>query len=220
MNPNSDEPIYRIPIVDGINNFVRFVGHIAAWANVLLIGVILLQVTLRYGFNKGMVPLEELIWHLYAVGIMFGLSYAMTTDSHIRVDLIHMYLSPKKRYIIEILGLTILLMPFLWTILDHSIGWVYQSYEMKEASANPTGLPNRWIIKSVLPISFALMFLAAIARLIQSVMLLLHKGEDNGPAISGRVSMMTHLFSVTEHSSSEKPATEISATKQHADKGK
>ena len=44
------------------------------------------------------------------------------------------------------------------------------------------------------------MFLAAIARLIQSVMLLLHKGEDNDPVISGRVSMMSHLFSVTEKS--------------------
>ena len=203
MNSDVNEPLYKIPIVDGINNFVRRVGHIAAWANVVLIGIILLQVILRYGFNNGMVELEELIWHLYAVGIMFGLSYAMTTDSHIRVDLIHMHLSPKKRYIIEILGLTILLMPFLWTIIHHSIGWVYQSFEMQEASSNPTGLPYRWIIKSVLPISFSLMFLAATARLIQSVMLLLHKGEDNDPDISGRVSMMSHLFTVTKHSTDE-----------------
>jgi len=203
MNPDVNEPLYRIPIVDGINSFVRRVGHIAAWSNVLLIGIILLQVTLRYGFNNGMVPLEELIWHLYAVGIMFGLSYAMTTDSHIRVDLIHMYLSPKKRYIIEVLGITILLMPFLWTIIHHSIGWVYQSFEMKESSSSPTGLPYRWIIKSVLPISFVLMFLAATARLIQSVMLLFHKGEDNDPVISGRVSMMSHLFSVTKDSTGE-----------------
>lgn len=208
MNPNNNEPIYHIPIVDGINNFIRLIGHTAAWANVILIGVILVQVTLRYGFNNGMVQLEELIWHFYAVGIMFGLSYAMTTDSHIRVDLIHMILSPKKRYIIEILGITILLMPFLWTIIDHSISWVYQSYEMNEASANPTGLSNRWIIKAVLPLSFILLFLAAIARLIQSVMLLLHKGEDNDPAISGRVSMMSHLFSVTEKPNTDQPASE------------
>lgn len=203
MNLGVDQPIYRIPIVDGINNFIRFVGHIAAWVNILLIAVILLQVTLRYGFNNGMVLLEELIWHFYAVGIMFGLSYAMTTDSHIRVDLIHNRLSPRKRYIIEILGITILLMPFLWVILHHSIAWVYQSFEMQESSSNPTGLSHRWIIKSVLPISFGLMFLAATARLIQSVMLLFYKGVDKDPKDSEKNSMMSHLFTVTKASAGE-----------------
>ncbi len=199
MNAEANEPLYKIPIVDSLNGFVRKVSHVVAWANVVLIGIILLQVTLRYGFNHGLVTLEELIWHLYAVAMMFGLSYAMTTDSHIRVDLIHMMLSPNKRYIIEILGITLLLMPFLWTIFYHSIGWVFQSYTMQEASANPTGLPYRWIIKSVIPLSFFMLFVATIARLIQSIMLLRHKGEDNDPVISGRVSSLNHLFSVTQH---------------------
>lgn len=41
---------------------------------------------LRYGFGHGLVILEELQWHYYALGIMFGASYAMMIDSHIRVD--------------------------------------------------------------------------------------------------------------------------------------
>ena len=80
-------------IVDKLNGFVQSIGRVMAWANVILIGIIVTQVVMRYGFNKGMVPLEELMWHFYAVAMMFGLSYAYTTNSHIRVDLLHMRLS-------------------------------------------------------------------------------------------------------------------------------
>lgn len=197
------EPVYRIPIVDALNGFVRSIGHVMAWANVILIGIIMAQVIMRYGFNQGMVALEELTWHFYAVAMMFGLSYAVTNDTHIRVDLIHMRLAPNTRYIIEIFGILFLLLPFLYVILDHSISWVWQSYDIGESSQNPTGLSNRWIIKSVLPLSFLLLMIAAIARLIQSVLLLLHKGEDQEPEISGRVSLAKHLFSVQVHQRDE-----------------
>lgn len=193
------EPVYRIPIVDALNRFVRSIGHVMAWANVVLIGVIMAQVIMRYGFNHGMVALEELTWHFYAIAMMFGLSYAVTNDTHIRVDLIHMRLSPNTRHVIEILGIVFLLIPFIVIILDHSIGWVWQAYEIGESSQNPTGLSHRWIIKSVLPISFLLLLIAALARLIQSVLLLLHKADEQEPEISGRVSLTKHLFSVQVH---------------------
>lgn len=86
----------RIPIVSFLNKIVTKVAETTAWLNVALILIILTQVTLRYGFHNGLVALEELIWHLYAVAFMFGISYAITTDSHIRVDIIHANMSIKK----------------------------------------------------------------------------------------------------------------------------
>lgn len=193
------EPLYRIPVVDRLNGLVRAIGHVAAWINVVVIAVILAQVVLRYGFNHGLVALEELIWQFYAVGIMFGLSYAMTNDTHIRVDLVHMHLSANTRHVIEILGILFLLLPFIIVIFHHSLAWVWQAYEIGESSSSPTGLGNRWIVKSVVPLSFFLLFVAALARLLQSILLLLHKGEEQEPEISGRVSLLRHLFSVQAH---------------------
>lgn len=193
------EQDYHIPIVHALNQFVRHIGHIVAWVNVLLIGVILVQVILRYGFNKAMVPLEELMWHLYAVGFMFGLSYAMTTDSHIRVDIVHMKLPKRLQHLFEIIGILIFLLPFLVIIFHHSLEWVIESYRIGESSSSATGLSHRWIIKSVIPISFFLMFVATIARLVQEVMLFIHLAKDEDAPdidISGRVSMMRHLFTV------------------------
>ncbi len=183
-----------IPIVNFLNGIVRRIAETTAWLNFVLILVILLQVVLRYGFNNGLVPLEELMWHLYAVTFMFGMAYAITNDSHIRVDLVHMSLSRRKQHVIEILGILFLLMPFLWIIFDHSLSWAWDAFKNNETSQNPTGLPYRWIIKSVVPMTTVLMFIAALARLIQEVLLLLHYGKEPVELVSGRVSMMQRFF--------------------------
>ena len=185
---------YHIPIVAFLNSIVRHIAETTAWLNVVLIGVIILQVVMRYGFNKGLVPLEELMWHLYAVAFMFGMAYAVTNDSHIRVDVVHMALPKRLQHVFEILGILLLLMPFLWIVFDHSLDWTLEAYRVNESSANPTGLPYRWIIKSVVPITMFLIFLAAVARLIQEVSLLIHHGKEPADDIPGRVSMMRHLF--------------------------
>ncbi|MDJ0739551.1 MAG: TRAP transporter small permease subunit [Gammaproteobacteria bacterium] len=185
---------YHIPVVAFLNAIVRRIAETTAWFNVILIGVIVAQVVMRYGFNKGLVPLEELMWHLYAVAFMFGMAYAVTNDSHIRVDLVHMALPKRTQHVFEILGILLLLMPFLWIVFDHSLGWTLEAYRVNESSANPTGLPYRWLIKAVVPITMVLIFIAALARLIQEVSLLLHHGKEPDDDVPGRVSMMRHLF--------------------------
>lgn len=197
---------YRIPVVDFLNGIVKRVAEVAAWFNVVLVGVILIQVVLRYGFNRGMVPLEELMWHLFAVAFMLGMPYAIVNDSHIRVDIVHMNLPRKTQHILEILGILLLLMPFLVIIFDHSLSWTLESLRVNEASQNPTGLPYRWVIKSVVPITMLLMFIAALARLIQEVLLLMHIGKEPEELHSGRVTAMRqffHLNSVDSDQSSQ-----------------
>jgi TRAP-type mannitol/chloroaromatic compound transport system permease small subunit len=194
MSVNTASDDVHIPVVAFLNAIVRRIAETTAWLNVALIVVIVVQVVMRYGFNKGLVPLEELMWHLYAIAFMFGMAYAVTNDSHIRVDVVHMALPRRAQHVFEILGILLLLMPFLWIVFDHSLGWAMEAYRVNETSANPTGLPYRWIIKSVVPITMVLIFIAALARLIQEVNLLLHHGREPDDSVPGRVSMMRHLF--------------------------
>jgi len=201
--PSLAQSDYRIPVVDFLNTLVSRIAGTTAWLNVALIGIIVAQVVLRYGFNHGLVPLEELMWHFYAIAFMFGMSYAITKDSHIRVDLVHMNLPRPAQHIIEILGILLLLMPFLWIIFHHSLEWVAESYRLGESSTSPQGLPHRWIIKSVIPLSFFLMFLAALARLIQETLLLLHHGREPESTLPGQITMLRRLFRVETRSDGE-----------------
>jgi TRAP-type C4-dicarboxylate transport system permease small subunit len=45
------------PLADALDGLVRWIGRLVSWANAALIGVIMLQVVLRYGFGRGLVLL-------------------------------------------------------------------------------------------------------------------------------------------------------------------
>jgi TRAP-type mannitol/chloroaromatic compound transport system permease small subunit len=151
------------------DRFVLALGKILGWANGLLVLVIVAQVTLRYGFGRGFVALEELEWHLYSVAFMFGLSYAVVTDAHVRVDLVSGRLSEKARHWIEALGIVFLLLPFIAVVVVYGGEFFWASWVHNERSTAPLGLPWRWAIKAVIPISFVVLALAAIARLLRTL---------------------------------------------------
>jgi len=187
--PDQKKDNVHIPIVSFLTSIVTAITTKTAWINMLVMFTILIQVTLRYGFHAGEAWVDEFIWHLYAF-FMFGLSYAITTDSHIRVDIVHMKFTKKKQRIIEVLGIVFLIMPFTIIIFDHSIGWVHHSFMANEFSENTTGLPYRWVVKSLLPISLVLIFIASLSELIKNIVLLIHgenvtdnRSSDGGSAI-------------------------------------
>ena len=187
--PDQKKDNVHIPIVSFLTSIVTAITTKTAWINMLVMFTILVQVTLRYGFHAGEAWVDEFIWHLYAF-FMFGLSYAITTDSHIRVDIVHMKFTKKKQRIIEVLGIVFLIMPFTIIIFDHSVGWVHHSFMANEFSENTTGLPYRWVVKSLLPISLMLIFIASLSELIKNIVLLIHgenvtenHSSDSGSAI-------------------------------------
>lgn len=94
--------------------FIAIFAH-ATW--IILVGVILAKVLMRYVFGGSRVVLEELQWHLYAFGFMVGLSYTLVHDQHVRVDVLAERWSKRRRAWIEIAAMFILVIPFAAVIL-------------------------------------------------------------------------------------------------------
>jgi TRAP-type mannitol/chloroaromatic compound transport system permease small subunit len=173
---NEPSSLPRVPLADSIDRMIQKIGHLIAWSYVLLVLIIITQVVLRKGFSSGLIIFEELQWHLYAVGVMFGLSYAQTTNSHIRVDLFYSHFRAKTKNVIEILSILFMVLPFIAVIFIHSLDFVAESYRINEHSESPSGLPFRWLIKSVIPLSMGLLALAVLSRLYRDTVLLF-KGD-------------------------------------------
>ena len=145
----------------------------------MLLGIIVLNVLLRYAFGEGRIEFEEIQWHLYSIGFLLGMSYAVQADTHIRVDVIHERLSPRAQAWIELYGIVLLLLPFIALVLIFSVPFVLQSYAVGEVSQAPGGLPLRWAIKAVMPLGFALLLLAALSRLTRVWRFLFLSGHDD-----------------------------------------
>jgi len=182
----TDKKDIQLPLVANLNRFVQRVVEVAAWFNFVLIFLILITVVLRYGFHRNgllldwpLVPMEELQWHFYSVPFMFGLAYAITNDSHIRIDIVRIRMSKRSQHIFEILGILILLLPCVIILFDFGLDYTIYAITHHESSQSTMGLPHRWIVKSVIPITMLLIMIASVARLIQEIVLLRHLMKDN-----------------------------------------
>ncbi|MGD9187714.1 MAG: TRAP transporter small permease subunit [Desulfobacteraceae bacterium] len=158
----------------GLNNIIETIGRWCSALNVVLIAAIIIQVVLRYAFGLGLVQLEELQWHLYAVNVIFGMAYCLSVDSHIRLDLVHAKLSQRTREWIEIFGIIILLMPLIYVIFYHSIDFLWEAIRTNERSDSPVGLCCRWIPKGLIPIAMIMLFASATARVVKGFHYLKH----------------------------------------------
>jgi len=161
------KPKYRLSSVP--DRAILGIGNAGAWLIAVLIVAILVQVILRYVFQKSFVVLEEMQWHLYAVIIMLGLSYSFVKDSHIRLDIMHSRFSKPTKEKIEIMGILCLLWPMIFIFFMHSLNFVAESFRVGERSDAPMGLGYRWAIKSVIPLAFFLLFIASVSRLVRAV---------------------------------------------------
>jgi TRAP-type mannitol/chloroaromatic compound transport system permease small subunit len=167
------------PLYTHIESFITTTSRVLAWTNLALVAVIIIQVVLRKVFSNGQIALEELQWHLYATAVMFGTAYAQISNLHVRVDLFYHKFSERKKALVDLLGLSLLAIPFVVVVILHSYDFAYESWRVNESSASPSGLPFRWLIKSVIPISFCLLLLSMLARILRNIETLF-KGEHDG----------------------------------------
>lgn len=157
---------------DVLEAIVSFFGKIFSWIWVPLMLLVVGNVVLRYVMGTNIIALEELQWHLYAVGFMIGLSFCFLRDGHVRVDVFAEHFQPRTRAAIEVLGILLFFLPFCYFILSYAWPFVERSYQIGEVSAAPGGLPMRWLIKSVIIYAFVLLAMAGLARLLRAVSLL------------------------------------------------
>jgi len=154
-------------LVHRIERGLDRIGAAVSWVWLGLIGVIVFAVVLRFVFGIGRIELEELQWHLYAIGFLFGIVGCVARDRHVRVDVIRERLSQRTNDWVDLYGVLLFQLPLVILVLWSALPLVAESFETAEKSASAGGLPFRWILKAVLPISFALLGIASLMRLIE-----------------------------------------------------
>ncbi|MBZ0162864.1 MAG: TRAP transporter small permease subunit [Notoacmeibacter sp.] len=163
----SHEP-WLARLAGGIDRMNIAIGRAASWLYAVLMVVVVANVTMRYGFNRGSIMMEEIQWHLLAVAFFLGFAYAYAEDAHVRVDIIHERLSRVGRARVEFTFTLFFLVPFAALLARDS--WVYflDSWAYGEVSPEPGGLPARYVVKFFLPVSFVLLLLQALSVLIKT----------------------------------------------------
>jgi TRAP-type mannitol/chloroaromatic compound transport system permease small subunit len=154
-------------LAGGIDALTVFVGRATSWLALALALVMGANVLLRYGFSLGWIWAQELEWHILVPICLLGMSYALQQGEHVRVDVLFQSFSPRTKHAIDILA-AVLGMLLAIIVIRLSIPYLMQAWDANEGSPNPGGIDHRYIIKSLIPIGFALFFLQSLSEAIKS----------------------------------------------------
>jgi len=145
-------------------------GRFISWFTALLVILVCIDVFTRYFLMESSVAVQELEWHIFALIFLIAAPYTLKHDGHVRVDVFYSRFSEKKKAWIDLAGTILFLIPFCLLIIYASKNFVLNSFNISESSPDPGGLPSRYILKAVLPVSFFLLLIQGISLLFKSVL--------------------------------------------------
>lgn len=156
-----------------IDRFTDSFGRLLAWLVVLMMLAMAAVVMLRYGLQVGSIALQESITYMHAGLFMLGLAYTLKHNGHVRVDIFYRYFSARQQAWINSLGGIIFLLPLCLFIVGISWGFVGQSWEIREISTEPGGIPAVFLLKTLIPLMAINLFVQGLAEVLRNTLLLM-----------------------------------------------
>lgn len=169
--------------LQGIASFIDTlndrVGTFTGWLTALLVLVVCYDVFTRYLLNESQIAVQELEWHLFSLIFLLGAAYTLRRDRHVRVDVIYLNFSDRTKAWVNLAGGLLFLIPFAIIVIKSSQSFVLNSFVIHETSADPGGLPARFLLKSCIPLGFVLVLLQGVSQVIHSLTQITGNGREN-----------------------------------------
>ncbi len=164
-----------------INGLSWLVGQVFAWLSVGIVLVCFWVVVERYAFGNTRLWMQDL--YVWMNGAMFTAvaAFALYRNDHVRVDIFFRPASLRTKALLDLLGVILLLLPFMYVVWVYSWPNVVRSWARFEGSANVGGMPGLYILRTFILGFAALLALQGVAMIIRSILILARR-EDLVPA--------------------------------------
>lgn len=150
-------------MMNKIRHISIFSGRLGGWAAIVLLCLVVINVILRFVFQKSFNALMEMEWHLFGLIFLLGGCHSLLMDKHVRVDFFYADFSQKLKNTINLFFHCVLLLPWIWVGLTTCYRYADNSFYIKESSPNPGGLPAMYPIKYLIVLSFLLLLLQVVS---------------------------------------------------------
>jgi TRAP-type mannitol/chloroaromatic compound transport system permease small subunit len=152
----------------GIDRISEWSGKIAIWLIIPLTLVVAYEVVSRRVFNAPHIWATEVTAYLYGPHFMLVAAYTLLYRGHVSIDLLFGHMSQRVQGILESINHLLFFFPFCGLLLYNGIIFAQTSWAQHETSGS-AALPFVPEIKTVIPLTFALLLLQGLANFIRSV---------------------------------------------------
>jgi TRAP-type mannitol/chloroaromatic compound transport system permease small subunit len=151
--------------IDAVNSVI---GKAMSWLVVAAVLVSAINAIVRKVFDTSSNSWLELQWVLFSIVFLMCASWTLSSNEHIRIDIVNALFPKRLRDGIDLLGHALFLLPLTIIMLVTSLPFFLTSYRINEQSGNAGGLPQ-WPAKSLIFIGFIFLFAQGLSELIKRV---------------------------------------------------
>jgi len=155
-------------------------GRLLAWLALAMALLTVVVVILRYGFGIGSIAMQELVTYMHAILFMMGIAYTLKSGGHVRVDIFYRNFSPRTRAWVNSIGAIVFMLPLCVFFVGVSWEYVSNSWAIREASAEPGGIPAVFLLKTLIPLMGVNIFLQGTAELLRNASALVTDSDYPG----------------------------------------
>lgn len=154
------------------NKIVTGVGGVVIWAVLAMALVQVAVVVMRYVFGLNFIWLQEVIVYLFGATFLLLGGYVLIREGHVRVDVFYREMSDRRKAWVDFIGTYLFLFPICLLIIWAAGPYVARSWAVMEPSAEPSGLPFVYLLKSLIPAFSVLLAMAGFERAARAVAIL------------------------------------------------
>lgn len=151
----------------GIDRLSTLVGQTFAWCILLLTGVVVYEVFVRYVFRAPTTWGYDVSYMLYGTLFMMAGAYALSRNGHVRGDFLYRNFPPRRQAWFDLVLYVLFFFPAIFAFMIS--GWTFfaDSLRQNERSMfSPTG-PVIWPFKLLIPIVGALLLLQGLVEVVR-----------------------------------------------------
>ena len=162
-------------VIFNIEKLNKKTGEAVSWLVLSMALTAFFVVLLRYFYNIGFVWMQESYIWMHGLIFLFGASYALMNDKHVRVDIFYRLTSEKIKALINIIFSILFLIPFIIIISKYSIPYILKSWDGLEKSREAGGIPFLYLYKSCLLLFCINLFFQTISLILRCLLVLSNK---------------------------------------------
>ena len=165
------------------NFYNRLEEYMLAYTLLLCVGIIFLQVIMRYVFNNSLSWSEEVCKYLFVWMIWLGTSLSAREHGHIAIDLLKDKARGSGKYYMNIAVNTIWLMMCLFLLFNGIT--VVEGLVLRNRTASALPWVKVWVVYLAIPVSQGVLSIRIMLDILRDVQHLIRRDRPDPDAVKG-----------------------------------
>ncbi len=159
------------------------VGHLASWLALFMALLQFVALMMRYLFAFGSIQMQESMWYMHGLLLLFGVGYTLIWNGYLRLDALYANALRRRRALVDLLGSIFFLLPI--SIATWWLSWIdiLDSWAVRVGSTGGGALPFIYLFKSIILVFAVLLAIQGTALVLRSLLTLMGDDERDATAV-------------------------------------